>query len=61
MGEDSFKKEDVHAALESFTNWGNFGVEYVARNCGDNEAVEHLRECGYALVKPVVEGAERDG
>jgi hypothetical protein len=61
MGQDAFNKEDVHAALGSFTNWGNFGVEYVAKNYGDREAVAYLRHCGYALVKPVIEGAGGEG
>ncbi|MBW2057285.1 MAG: hypothetical protein JRJ26_07290 [Deltaproteobacteria bacterium] len=61
MSENTFKKEVVHAALESFTNWGNSGVQYVAKAYGDRAAVEYLRECGYALVRPVVENAGKEG
>ena len=61
MSEDTFRKEDVHTALESFTNWGNSGVEYVAKTYGDRAAVDYLRECGYALVRPVVENAGKEG
>lgn len=61
MSEDTFRKQDVHTALESFTNWGNSGVEYVAKTYGDRAAVDYLRECGYALVRPVVENAGKEG
>lgn len=56
-----YTKENVNNAIKSFTDWGNIGVQFVAERFGEEIALEYLRKCGEALLKPVIENANGSG
>ena len=61
MQEDIFNKNNVQKALESFTDWGNIGIQFVVQNYGDKVAIEYLKSCGHALVSPIIEDSKGNG